>query len=327
MPFVSVVIPAFNAEEWLPETLRSVFAQTYRNLEIILVDDGSVDRTRKVAKEILARSPFPHQILRQQNNGVSAARNAGCRTAKGRWIQFLDADDLLHPQKIELQVNWSQEHCSADIVYSNWEKLILRSGSWQGEGLIRMPLIGQDALADILKDENFQQLGSQLVRKTAFDRVGGFNEAHSLVEDVELCIKMAAAGREFGKAPTHGPIFWYRDRPRSLSKLDERQFVEACIRNARLVQQFIREKPNCSPKTTDAIVEVIFSAARYFSVRDWDRFEQLVEEIEAIRPSFIPSAPARLKLLSRLVGYRRAEQIAGYYRKLKLKDSSFGASR
>jgi glycosyltransferase involved in cell wall biosynthesis len=327
MSLVSVVIPTFNAEEWLAETLRSVFAQTYRDLEIILIDDGSTDRTRKIAEEILTSSPFPHQILRQLNHGVSAARNAGCRVAQGCWIQFLDADDLLHPQKINLQVNWSREHRSADIVYSNWEKLILRSGSWQGEGLVRMPLIGQDVLADILKDENFQQLGSQLFRKAALDKVGGFNEAHSLIEDVELCIKMAAAGREFGKAPTQGPIFWYRDRPRSLSKLDERQFVEACIRNARLVQQFIREKPGCSPKAMEAIVEVFYSAARYFADRDWDRFEQLVEEIEAIRPSFVPNAPARLKLLSRLVGYRRAEQISGYYRKLKPRGSGFGATK
>src|SRR5271157_5929055 len=104
---VSVVIPAHNAEDWIVETIQSVLAQTYRDLEIILVDDGSIDGTAEVADAMLQTGRFPYRILRRSNEGVSAARNHGWKAARGSWIQFLDADDLLDSKKIELQIELS----------------------------------------------------------------------------------------------------------------------------------------------------------------------------------------------------------------------------
>jgi glycosyltransferase involved in cell wall biosynthesis len=99
-PLVSVVIPAFNAERWLPETLASALAQTYPSLEIILVDDGSEDRTAEIARAVAARDPRL-TVLRQENRGVAAARNLGIAHAKGRFVAPLDHDDLWHPARIE----------------------------------------------------------------------------------------------------------------------------------------------------------------------------------------------------------------------------------
>src|SRR4029077_18109690 len=103
MPLVSVVIPAYNAAEWVAETIESVLHQTYNDLEVIVVNDGSTDRTVDIAEEILRKGRFPYRIVDQENSGPSSSRNRGCRTARGTWIQFLDADDLLHPRKIEVQ--------------------------------------------------------------------------------------------------------------------------------------------------------------------------------------------------------------------------------
>src|ERR1700722_15856506 len=96
---VSVVIPAYNAEKWVSEAVKSVLTQTYKNLEIILVDDGSTDRTVELADSALKQGGRPYRILQQPNRGAAAARNLGWRAAKGTWIQFLDADDLLESQK------------------------------------------------------------------------------------------------------------------------------------------------------------------------------------------------------------------------------------
>jgi len=317
---VSVIIPAFNVEEWIAETLKSVLCQSHSELEIIVVDDGSTDGTANVALAVLTKGRFPFRICRQPNRGVSAARNRGWRDANGSWIQFLDSDDLLHPRKIELQITAAASSPAGDVVYSDWQKLTQQLLVWNAEDQVRTPLIGHDVLADVLKDANFLQLGSQLFRRSALERIEGFDETHSLVEDVELCLKIAMVNGIFLKAQSNGPVCWYRDRPGSLSKTDERQFVEACIRNAKLVARTIQEDhPQENSAVVDAIVDVYFGGARYFSNHDWERFGQIVDDIETLRPHFVPKAPTQLRYLSRITGYRRAERVASLYRRSKRK--------
>ncbi|NEK55550.1 glycosyltransferase, partial [Rhizobium leguminosarum] len=103
-PLVSVVIPAFNASRYIERTLRSAGRQTYRNLEIIVVNDGSTDDTAKVVEKMALADPRI-RMLSTANRGVAAARNTGIQESTGRFVAFLDADDLWHQTKIEKQVN------------------------------------------------------------------------------------------------------------------------------------------------------------------------------------------------------------------------------
>lgn len=313
---VSVVIPAYNAEKWVSETIVSVLKQTYQDLEIVLVDDGSTDCTVAVAEKALQGCPFPCRILRQRNAGAAGARNRGWRSARGSWIQFLDADDLLDPQKIELQVAQTMCDGSIDVVYSDWQKLIWSNNAWKADDL-RTPHIRYDALADILSDRNFLQLGSLLFRSSTLDAVGGFDASHEPIEDVGLCVKIAISGGVFVKAQSDGPVASYRDVPRSFSKINHRRFVESCIKNAKLAEQYIRRNPEASSRIVEAIVDVYFTGARYFAGLDWKRFEEIVSDIEVLRPAFVPRAPRQLSVLSRIAGYRRAERLAVLYRRGK----------
>src|SRR5262245_28337071 len=102
-PLVSVVIPAYNAEAYIATSLRSVTAQTYRNLEIIVVDDGSRDATATIVRSLAADDPRI-KLQQQQNAGVAAARNRGIEASSGDLVAPLDADDLWQPSKIERQV-------------------------------------------------------------------------------------------------------------------------------------------------------------------------------------------------------------------------------
>jgi len=107
LPLVSVVVPAFDAAAWIDATLASVVAQTYpRNaLEVIVVDDGSTDATGDVAARRLHAGGGQHQVIRREiPGGPGAARNDGWRRATGEWVQFLDADDLIAPEKIAVQI-------------------------------------------------------------------------------------------------------------------------------------------------------------------------------------------------------------------------------
>ena len=313
---VSVVIPAYNSEEWISESIASVLVQTHRNLEIILVDDGSTDRTVEVAETVLQGGRIPFRILRQANRGAAGARNRGWQVAQGGWVQFLDSDDLLAPEKIEVQVERALGTEGGDVVYTNWQTLVWRDGAWRRHDL-RTPVIQSDALADVLSDRNFLQLSSLLFKAGTLETAGGFDQSHEPIEDVGLCVKVAIAGGKFIKAQSNGPMSWYRDVPRSFSKRNHRRFIESCIKNAKLAEQYAVKDPTCSPRIVDTIVDVYYFGARYFAGYDWNRFEEIVTDIEALRPSFVPKAPTQLNVLSRITGYRRAERVAALYRKGK----------
>src|SRR5215467_62161 len=98
---VSILIPAYNSEEWIAETIRSAIGQTWPNKEIIVVNDGSTDRTAEVAQRFASRQVL---VISTENEGASSARNHAFRLSQGEYIQWLDADDLLAPDKIECQL-------------------------------------------------------------------------------------------------------------------------------------------------------------------------------------------------------------------------------
>jgi len=103
---VSILIPAYNKEEWIAATVRSALAQTWNNSEIIIVDDGSKDSTLEIIKRFESKKV---KVITQQNEGACAARNKAYSVAQGSYIQWLDADDILHPQKIEAQVSQAED--------------------------------------------------------------------------------------------------------------------------------------------------------------------------------------------------------------------------
>jgi glycosyltransferase involved in cell wall biosynthesis len=105
-PLVSILIPAYNAEPWIAETIRSALAQTWPRTEIIVVDDGSRDRTLSIARQFASKSVF---VVTQENQGAAAARNCALALSQGEFIQWLDADDLLSPDKVAKQMAAAQE--------------------------------------------------------------------------------------------------------------------------------------------------------------------------------------------------------------------------
>lgn len=123
-PLVSILIPAYNAGEWLAETLRSAVAQTWERKEIIVVDDGSKDRTAAIAREFEAQGV---RVYTQKNQGAAAARNTAYSLSQGDYIQWLDADDLLSPEKIEKQMLAVEGSTDSKILLSSeWGMFLYR---------------------------------------------------------------------------------------------------------------------------------------------------------------------------------------------------------
>lgn len=311
---ISVVVPLHNAAPWVGEALRSVYAQAHPPAEVIVVDDGSTDG----GPALVAREFPGARLIRTARGGPSRARNLGWRAAAGAWVQFLDADDLLAPEKLALQARRCAG-AAADlaVLYSPWQRYAERGGAWGPEGPVLRPQLGAAPLDRLLASDGFVQLGAALFRRAWLERIGGFDEAHALIEDVDLMLRIAMAGGAFIEAPAPRPLAFYRRRPGSLSQADGRAFVEGCVRNAELLERHWRAVGELSPARARQIAAVYFQGARFFAAHDAARFEALVRRIEALGPGMLPEGPPALRALSRLIGYRGAELVAAQYRRAK----------
>lgn len=211
-PCVSVVIPCYNHANYLQDAIRSCLAQTYPNLEILVVDDGSTDNTKAVVGQ------FPQvQYIYQDNAGVGAARNRGWRQAQGEFVQFLDADDYLLPTKIQRCVDALRADPEIGVVYTDYE---IRTEDMCARHPIQHPawVMPEGEVLKRLIDQNtaFFVPACAVIRRELIERVNGFNETLHGTEDWYMWISLAAHGARFRYVPEM--LVWYRQTLNGLSK-------------------------------------------------------------------------------------------------------------
>ena len=170
-PLVSVIVPAYNAEMYIAQTLHSVLSQTYKNIEVIVVDDGSRDGTAQIVEAIMRRDNRV-TLLHQSNSGVAAARNLAIEKSRGEYIAPIDADDIWFPQKIEKQVRCMlHEGSSTGIVYA-WSVHIDEGGLLMS-GFNASDMEGDVFVASVMN--NFiGNASAPLIRHVCFNQVGGY---------------------------------------------------------------------------------------------------------------------------------------------------------
>ena len=185
-PLISVVIPVYNRAHLIEKTINSVSEQSYKNLEIIIVDDCSTDNIEELIKKL---NNLQIRFFKQKMNmGPSAARNRGVEEAKGELIAFLDSDDEWYPDKIEKQVKQLVElDGNTVLVYSGFEMIDFTTGGKIGEKLSTVDLCKNFISGTFLLTP---QPSTTLVRKSAFKEVGGFDINLKANEDTELAIKL-----------------------------------------------------------------------------------------------------------------------------------------
>ena len=209
-PQVSVVIPAYNAAPYLRQALDSVLAQTFRDLEVIVVDDGSTDATSQILSGYASRV----RVLRQQNAGVAKARNHGIAASKGRYVAFLDADDAWYPHKIDRQVATLSSDGRQGAIYT---RFVATDADLRPSGLRWQP--GRRALLeDLLFDGNVIAAGASTVLcdRALLDQLGGFDPSFSLCADWELWIRLAAVS---GFTYLDEALALYRRHPGNMSRV------------------------------------------------------------------------------------------------------------
>ncbi|MFA7670002.1 MAG: glycosyltransferase family A protein [Burkholderiaceae bacterium] len=196
---VSVVVPAYNAEHLIGETVASILSQSYPAVELIVVDDGSTDATRSVLQ-----TDFPAvRVVSQANSGgCSSPRNHGLRLARGEFVTFFDADDLMVRDKLQRQVDFLRRHptCHAVLMdYKNFDEHGESSRThfascpklqmhWQDTPEL---LLDAATAARLLITENYGIAGSPLIRRTVFEQVEAFDESLRASEDFDLIYRLA----------------------------------------------------------------------------------------------------------------------------------------
>jgi len=210
-PLISVIIPCFNAENTLWETVQSVQLQSYKNSEIIIINDGSTDKSAELAEQ-LAKEKRIH-VIHKPNGGVSTARNCGVNAAKGEYIAFLDADDIWHKDKLQAQLHFLKQNKSIGVCYSR-----VRFTSPSGKSLHQYSAIPNKPLTavDLLVENHLCTSSNIMCRKQIFIDSGGFDTSMSYAEDQEWLIRVALK-TQWKIAGVSEVLLDYRTQTNSLS--------------------------------------------------------------------------------------------------------------
>ena len=214
MPCISAIVPAYNAERTIKETINSVQNQTFYDLEIIVIDDGSTDRTLEILASI---SDDRLKIFSYENSGVCVARNRGISHASGEFIAFVDADDLWEADKLEAQSIALKQDPTADIAYS-WTYFFYEQ---TGEKVPGHPAYFEGDVYPDLLQQNFIANGSNiLARRKAIDRVGGFDPTFPHCADWDYYLRLAACCK-FALVRKHQIVYRQSTTSMTSTKLEE----------------------------------------------------------------------------------------------------------
>ncbi|OCR01212.1 glycosyl transferase [Oscillatoriales cyanobacterium USR001] len=271
-PRVSVIIPVYNGDRYIIQAIESVISQTYKNWELIVVDDGSTDKTRQLLEPYLNTIRY----IYQENQGVAAARNRGLREAKSELVAFLDQDDILLSDKLAAQVAFFEAKPSLGIVNSGW-RIVNEKG---------------EAISDIKPWQFFPILdwetwivrtpvlpGAMMFSRQLIESVGGFDSRFNGVDDVDLLLRLALTNCE--SAWLQQVTFCYRQHPGSVSTkkaLQQAKTLEA-------VQDNFFNQPNLPTKVRQLENQARFEGLTWMA---WHLYHtgHPVEMVEYLEKSF-----------------------------------------
>jgi len=250
MDLVSVVIPSYNYGRFVTQAVDSALAQTHSAIEVIVVDDGSIDDTRERLKGYEKRI----QYIYQKNQGLSAARNTGIRHARGEWVALLDSDDSWHPKKTEMQLAAVGEDQSIGLVGSP-EYVEMP------EVLLEDPVLRELGVREFLTKPPVSP-SAVMVRRKCFETVGLFDESLRSVEDRDMWLRLAARYRALQVC---SPCWWYRQHSGQMNRNADRMFANY----KRVLESFFREHPKHQHLRRYAMGYLYFDAV--WSYRDEGR--------------------------------------------------------
>ena len=315
-PLVSILIPAFNAEKWIAETLESAIGQTWERKEIIVVDDGSRDQTLAIARQFSSKGV---SIVTQENQGASAARNKAFSLSQGDHIQWLDADDLLAPNKISLQMEAAASCPNGRTVFSSSYFLFYwrLEKAWCVPDSLWQDLKPIEYLILHLSQNQWMSPAVWLVSRSLTEKVGPWDERLSLNDDGEYFSRVIAASDLVNfvrEAKCYYRVSGLNQLSRSNSESARRSLwlsLQLCIAHLRSLED--------SERTRMAALSCLQSYVESFYPEEVEQLREMNElAIKLGGKLTAPRFNRSMNILKSLVGRKLAKETLAIYRKLRL---------
>lgn len=307
-PAVSILIPCYNAEKWIHKCIKSALRQNYPNKEIIVVDDGSEDSSSEIIKS------FGNKIKSERENhrGANAARNRLFRLSKGKWLQYLDADDYLLPGKVNTQIEHLLSSSDSDVVYS---PVLLETKG-------RISTVKMASRSDFIL--NFItwdpiQTGGLLMKREALREIGLWRDGQPCCQEHELLLRFMKARKKFLYCSTAEAVYrsW---NPMSVGRGNTSLIVFEMIKILNDTRLFLIAEKKWKSSYEKASARKKFECARLICGKDSAFAEKIMREIKEENNNFFPTGPAApflYRISYRFFGFSRTEKIALFTRKFR----------
>jgi glycosyltransferase involved in cell wall biosynthesis len=308
---VSILIPCHNAERWIAFAIDSALAQTFPNIEVIVVDDGSRDSSL----EIIKRYGKHIHWETGPNRGGNNARNRLLELARGEWLQYLDADDYLLPDKVANQMESLAGRPETDVVFG---PVVLEDCS---EKDTRREVLAIPEPHDpwiLLARWYLPQTGSPLWRKKALRDVGGWKPDQPCCQEHELYLRLLIAGKRFAYSPSNGAVYrqWGEH---TVCKRDKPEVHCRRLEIEQRAEHFLRERRELTSERLWAINQARFEIARQSWLYDPGFATEIMNVVRLSQPDFLPSgdaAPQHYRMAYRVFGFTGAQKLAALKRLL-----------
>ena len=304
---VSVIIPCFNAERWLREAIDSCLQQTYPEIEIVVVDDGSTDNSLEIIKS------YGDKIIWESgaNRGGNYARNRGFALSSGEYIQYLDSDDYLLPEKIEMQVRFLEE-TKADVVYGDFKcqrHLSERDIVIEHEHFFGISGPQEDILESLLAHGCLPPL-AYLFRRSAVVRSGGWDESLKAGQDRDFLISVLINGAKVVYQPGFYSVY-RRYGNVTVSSFNRGGVLENHCWLLEKAEKKLSHFGRLSIKYRKALATGYFSMAKEYQwlIKDQSQYLRLLEKTLLVFSQFEVKSSGSYALIQKIFGFRISERI------------------
>ncbi len=303
VPSVSVVIPCYNAEKWIAECIESCLNQTASGVELIVVDDGSTDNSRQVLQQYGDRI----NLICQTNSGGCTARNTGYQRSKGEFIQFLDADDYLLPEKLERQRNCLIA-TGADVVYGDWrhQHHPPDQAAWLEEPAVSGTQ--EDVLYSLLQDW-WVSPAALLFRRGVVDVVNGWDQSLPAAQDRDFFLRVAMRTKRIVYQPGCHSIY-RRYGNVTVSTSNSERYFQSHLTVVKKAESQLTAEGRLTDKYQRAIASSYFHIARNIFPTNPSLAQCLVQRCKSLDSSFLPKQSYLYDLIFNLTGFASAERSA-----------------
>jgi glycosyltransferase involved in cell wall biosynthesis len=308
-PFVSILIPCYNAERWIAQAIESALAQTWPEKEIIVLDDGSTDASLDIIRQFDGRIRWESG----PNRGGGAARNRLLTLAKGEWLQYLDADDYLLPEKVARQAEFVAAQAGVDVLFG---PITLEHWSDAGSRRELLPIPEPHDLWILLASWRLPQTGAPLWRKEAIVEVGGWKLGQPCCQEHELYLRLLMGGKRFAYCPENGAVYrqWSEY---TVCKQDIGEVHRRRLEIEERLEDHLRARGQLTAQRLRAINQARFEIARIAWQYDPGFASDIIRQVQRLEPNFSPTgaaAPAHYRWVFRALGFQAAERLAAQKR-------------